>query len=122
METLTREMMLEVWSDLHKDAYGFRPRDWDRVNSLSLEAMTAEYDRMIVALEESIEEDKRQKARAVEEFEASILDTIRLGASDRATAIRWIRDGFNDETVTLDDGYFEYLLGLPYGYVEKNQA
>ena len=111
---------LDAVSDLHKDAYGFRPSasfyfEWD--NSSETEKQ-ATWDRLIEALNYEIENEKRREAAAIEAFEARVADTIRLGASDRATAIRWLAGAViadSDYWYDLDD--VAWVYGLPHGYL-----
>jgi len=85
-------------SDLHKDAYGFRPSAdfmdmWK--NGLSDEGRQAEWDYLCDRLEESIAREKEEAALAVSEFNHRVLETIRYGAGDEETALRWMTQ---DET------------------------
>lgn len=81
------EQAAAIFSDAHKDAYGSRPRfdtsDWT----------VEDFDREIAACSKIIaREEDREDARAREmfkEYEAAIQANLALGASDRATAIRW---------------------------------
>ena len=104
-------------SDLHKDAYGFRPSSlfWSQWNAMNAEQKQAEWEYLCSALEDNIEREKMIEERAVREFEARVTETIESGAGDRATAIRWIlqSEGLDDEE---DMGYVCYCLGLPYSY------
>src|SRR5262245_6716686 len=103
-----------IYSDMHKDAVGFRPRNWETLKDMSVEQYEADmayFDRCI----QSNEADERvREAAAVERFEALIGETIAMGAGDRATAIRWLKDAENADD---DEGFFEYLMGLPYHYL-----
>ena len=79
-------------SDLHKDAYGFRPSvhymvEWDKA---SLSGKQAIWDGLLVDLEREIEQEKLATTRSVEIFEGMITNSIMLGATDRDTAIRWL--------------------------------
>lgn len=112
------DMARSVISDMHKDAYGFRPRGedfWSRLTTL--EACDAEMDRLQVAVDFAREEDIRREDAAIVDFEAAIARTIEVGAGDRDTAIRWLMSAQVDADDQDPQGYFEYLNGLPYGYV-----
>jgi len=79
-------------SDLHKDAYGFRPGfqymvDWVEATSAVKQQI---WDGLLVDLEREIDREKLATTRSVEIFEGMILNSILLGASDRDTAIRWL--------------------------------
>jgi len=109
----------ELYSDLHKDVYGCRPgetgfRYW---SSLDAEGKQQEWDNLIATLSEMEAEKREFQAKQVEKFEARIALTIRCGAKDRVTAIRWILD-CEDQ---LDLKFFgadkvAYEHGFPYNH------
>lgn len=81
----------DLFSDLHKDAYGFRPR----YHSFYDESTTDEerqviWDDTIVALEQAMAAEAEHKARCLRDFEALVQKTIELGARDEETALRWL--------------------------------
>lgn len=112
-ETLSRKEQLEayVW-DLYKEAHGIRPRHLRLVDmtEAELEAMVDDLHREIEMAEKARRADQ---AAAVLRFSKRVEDTIKSGAKDRETALRWIHeaDGSNG-----DDEYLCYLNGLPYGF------
>lgn len=103
-----------LYSDLHKDAYGFRPRNWETVRSWTRSEFDAEVERLAGDLEQAIANEARAKAEAVAKVEATIANLIASGAADRTTAIRWLDDA---NEAGGDLGYLEFLLGLPYGHL-----
>jgi hypothetical protein len=107
----------DTFSDLHKDALGFRPHSgfWHWLKSATDDERQAEWDSLIVALE--TREQQRQEAQraATVRFETLVAKTQAVGARTREDAIRWLMEGESDV------GYFEYLMGIPYGYVNKRQ-
>lgn len=108
-------------SDLHKDAFGFRPcqnwwADWQSMNPIGKQQ---EWDSLIVSLERRIEEDKADEAYAVEKFVKLVETTIAAGAGDVETAHRWIMEASDC------NGDWEYLCwthGLPYRYFKKAET
>ena len=60
---------------------------------------------------EALAREKEEQQLAIAEFEHRVMETIRHGAGDRKTAIRWIVDGLD---VDGDYSYACYKLGLPY--------
>jgi hypothetical protein len=106
-------------SDLHKDAYGFRPASyWFAAwNSMTDAEKQAEWDSLVAAMARREEERLEDEKVGIVRFEQSVARTITSGAGDRATAIKWLRDaeGGND-----DIEFFEYLQGIPYGYIAKS--
>jgi hypothetical protein len=107
------EMARSILSDMHKDAYGFRPRNEEFWAGLDTpEACARRAEDLEPAIRASIEEENAREVRCIEIFEAAIQRTVEVGAGDRETAIRWLRDGEEDAR------YFEYDNGLPYGYLK----
>jgi len=104
-----------IVSDLHKDAFGFRPREafWAEWDASTEDGKQAIWDYLCEALAAEIAAEQRRKDAAIEAFEQRVLELERLGAPDRQTAIRWIVESL-DAGVGDDAGYVCYLLGLPY--------
>ena len=105
-------------SDLHKDAFGFRPSQcwWEQWKSNTPAEKQVEWDSLILAMERSIAEDKASEAFAIKVFGALVASTIETGAKDVETAHRWIMESSDC------NGDWEYLCftyGLPYSYFRK---
>ncbi len=82
----------DLFSDLHKDVYGYRPRgaameDW---NSRTPRQKNELFNALCEELEEVTRDEKRQADRNLFEFTGQIMDMIELGAKDRETALRWM--------------------------------
>jgi hypothetical protein len=106
-----RDELAQIYSDMYKDAHGFRPRiDWRNMTEAELEAAC---DALQPEIEKSIEEERAAQDEAAKRFEARITQTIATGAGDRETAIRWIDQA---EGADGDREYLCYLCGLRYGY------
>jgi hypothetical protein len=107
-------------SDLHKDAYGFRPSPdtWTAWKQMSTEELNADIDYMIELLEQNSKEEERQEFLAVTAFEAYVKQTMSICNVNRATAIQYDMDAHD---VMGDVGYYEYHWGLPYGYINQVQ-
>ena len=89
-----------IFSDLYKDAYGFRPRGHEFYDAGTSDDRKQEiWDFVCEAQQASIEEDRRHEEIAIEKFKTRISEVIALGASDRATALRWMS---SDETFYHD--------------------
>lgn len=109
----------QLYSDFHKELYGFRPRSAtaDQWADLAwLQAQIADLDRAAVGIRA---EEAAQEADAIATFEAAVARSMQAGAPDRATAVRWLREATGDEYAMYDDGMFEYANGLPYGYLKR---
>lgn len=107
-----------ILSDLHKDAYGFRPSEsfYYRWNSSTEAEKQAIWDGLLVALASEIAQEEAERAAAVARFEAQVAENIKLGAQDRETAIRWLVDSLelDEHDLAYGGDYVTYRLNLPY--------
>jgi hypothetical protein len=116
METMTRlEELQSIYWEMHKDAYGFRPRGID-TSTWTEYAFQVEFEHMALTIEANETQRKSAEEKAAVNFEMRVRDIIDLGASDRAMALRWIHEA---EGSNGDNDYLCYLVGLPYGYFDK---
>jgi len=76
----------------HKDAFGVKGRHYD-FDAMSLEDLRSEAAYIERSIEESIAAEQAAEAQALEEFEHCVAETIRYGAGDRQTALRWMTQG-----------------------------
>jgi len=83
-----REALLQIYSDYHKDAYGFRPR-YD-YSAYSLEQLEADFTRFGQMISEAAEAEARDERAAVAAFKSTIRSLIEVGAGDEETALRWL--------------------------------
>ena len=102
--------------DMHKDAYGVRPRCID-TSAWTL----ADFEKEFEVLGKAIEREEVQRLAAEEvamhEFEMRMQDLLRSGAKDRAMALRWVHEA---EGSNGDDEYLCFLVGLPYRYFKES--
>lgn len=110
----------ELVSDLHKDAYGSRPRGdfYEQWSQMTPDEKQAQWDRMISYMEDSIREEQAAQAAAIEITEARVADYRNLQNASRAEVIRWLA---KINGCTYEDGYVDlehlcYRLGVPFGY------
>jgi hypothetical protein len=108
------EQAIEIYSDMHKDAYGFRPR-FDYSN-YTLEQFDAEFKTMSKIIEQADIERKYNESNAVKRFENQLASMMQVGAQTREQALKWIHDA---EQSGGDNDYLAWLLGLPYNYFKK---
>ena len=78
-----------IFSDLHKDAYGFRPRGHEYYEALPARKQEI-WVKVCEDLEAAQEEEARREQEAVAEFKAQITKVIEAGAGNRITALRWM--------------------------------
>jgi hypothetical protein len=107
------EQLQCTYSDAYKDAYGFRPRGF---MSMTVAELREELNRLGAVIADQESQRECDEAEAVTRFEARVAETIKTGASDRETALRWIHQA---EGTDGDDEFLCYNLGLPYNYFRK---
>ena len=117
MESRNYTFNADVLSDLHKDAYGFRPsgdffREWDLLDNDGKQDL---WDSLVDAVHVSIENEREYHQEAIADLEDRIrfmMNTI-VGC-DRDDAIRYLHDVYNTNG---SDEFLEYELGVPFGYL-----
>lgn len=109
----------EIFSDLHKDVYGFRPRGHAFYSADPAEKQRI-WDDLLVDLDAENQRFAEQQRQNVADFERLVAQNVKHGAVDRKTAIQWLIDAEGDDF--YDYGYMEYNYGLPYGFLEKEVA
>ncbi len=119
----TLNQAYSMLSDMHKDAYGFRPRHYR--NDLTIEEVKQEIDKLEVVI---IENDERQRAWEMEQemsFKALLGKTICLGAEDEETALKWVVEGsIDDPTDYFEIENFLFIYGMmhtDYGKIIKKR-
>ena len=86
-----------IISDLHKDAYGFRPSSywWQEWKACDEDGRQQIWDDLCEAVDAEIVAQKARDDEALKDFQAGVEQTIKLGAPDRDTAILWIVDSLD---------------------------
>jgi len=85
MNTDTLSFSWGMYSDLHKDVYGHRPRNWDELEALTPEQAQREWDYLIAEL-------RNQELLNAQELENGIKQMMSYGATTREQAFRWLED------------------------------
>ena len=117
METQTYTFDSRILSDLHKDAYGFRPsetfyREWDCLDDDGKQDL---WNQLVDAVGDSIREEERYHNMAIAEFEGWVKQTMKIVVdSTREDCIRMMHDAHDTRG---DVEYLEHCLGVPYGYL-----
>jgi len=109
------EQAQATYWDMHKDAYGFRPRGVD-TSSWTLEQFQEEFVILGQAIDREETARKAAESKAVELFERRVAELISTGAKDSEMAMRWIHEA---EDTNGDNDYLAWTLGLPYQYFRK---
>lgn len=107
------EQMAITYSDMYKDAHGFRPRQdtstWTEFD------FGQEFEFLQAVIDRKMEDQRAAEEIAADRFEDRVVQMIALGAKDREAALRWIMEA--DEA----GGDWDYLCfknGLRYGYFQ----
>lgn len=108
------EQLQSEYSDFHKEAYGFRPRH--DTSAWTVKDFKRVFEQLGKICEANAIEQADSERFAAAKFEEQILKLIKFGAADRAAAIRWLHQA---EKTDGDNGFLEYKLGLPYGYLSQ---
>ena len=112
------EQAQATYWDMHKDAYGVRPRCID-TSAWTLEDFEAEFVILGQAIEREEIARRASEAKAVEAFERRVAELISMGAQDYEMAMRWIHEA---EDTNGDNDYLAWSLGLPYRYFSKQSV
>lgn len=104
-----REQLLTYISDVHKDAYGFRPRgkygdDW------TVEELKQELDRLVDYANEVYEEEQKLAEANADAFDEQIIAVQASGAANREQAIKWLVEA--DEDALWDIEHYVWKQGF----------
>ena len=107
----SRQNLLAIYSDIHKDATGSRPRDWAAIQLKSNKELLEDIEYFSKVADEEIERERAAQAEQKKLWEAHIAGIMRDNNVDRATALRWDMDAMD---VNGDMGYYIYLWNMDY--------
>ena len=120
METRNYDFDADTLSDLHKDAYGFRPRGeefWVEWDSADNDGKQRIWDDLLDAADRAAETEREIQQEAIAEFESTVRSIMAsVAGSTREDAIRYLHDQF-DTQGSIES--LEYELGVPFGYISK---
>ena len=105
-----------TYSDFHKDAYGFRPRN--DISNWTLEDFDREFAVFARVCEENRIQEAAAEAEAIVRFEDRVLTLMHTG-TNRERVIAWLMDA---EGANGDYEYFCFTQGLPYGYFKEMEV
>ena len=106
-----RNDLLSFYSDAHKDAYGYRPRDWATIMLKSTDELRSDINQFQFEsnLQEECERDREEQAK--QRWTAHIEGIMRDNGVNRATALRWDMEAMD---ASDDVGFYCYLWSLNY--------
>ena len=115
-----------IISDLHKDAYGFRPTaEFFTLWKLSSDDQKQEiWDDLIAIVERAVDEEEAADKAASEALEAQISVLIQSGAAYRETAIQMIVESLelSEAELTYGGEHVCFLMGVPFSYRNEFNA
>jgi len=111
--TVLEQAHYTYW-EMHKDAYGFRPRGID-TSTWTLAEFEAEFVVLGQAIEAGEKARQEEESRAIVEFENRVTNLMHTG-TNRESVISWLMDA---ESANGDFEYFCFTQGLPYQYFHK---
>ena len=117
-----RDSLIHLYSDFHKDAYGYRPTY--NYSALTTEELEADYEEFGRVCKENAEEEAKAEKIAIEKFNETVKKMVKMGAKNTKTALRWICEaGVEEDGWDMD--YFLWKMGIskytPAGLVIHNK-
>lgn len=108
----------ELYSDLFKDAHGYRPSSEDRLQweESTPEQKQVRWHTMLALLQDSAAEQLKGENRAAARFEEKVKGVMAEHGLTRELAIRRLFQAENDDYVFSDPDYYCHIHRLPYGY------
>ena len=119
INTFTNSRDGDIYSDLHKDVYGFRPRG---IEFVSIEEFDADFKRLVEKLSEQQDEDEIRQTKNFERFVARVAETQKLvQGTDRTRAIEIIAEaeGEMDHYKFYGAERLEWIFDLKYGSIKS---
>ena len=107
-----------IVSDLHKDAYGFRPsstwmRAWHEMDDAGKQE---EWERLCDMMESEATAEREREEIAHKRWSQHITDMMSVNGISKSTAIRWDMQAMDAEG---EVGYYCFKWGLAYSNEEK---
>lgn len=109
----------ELFSDLHKDAYGFRPSGagFNCWNAMTPDQKQARWDQMVIDL--ATNEENRAREEEANAIDFVIAMDFAMSETPGLTQRQYVIS-MMEENMALDDPDFLcYKLGLKYGFLDK---
>jgi hypothetical protein len=103
----------QVVSDLHKEAYGFRPTTgfWEEWAGSNSDQKQVTWDRLILVAAEEEEWERQAQQKA---YKAWVIRIDTMVANGMGNTAEVIREDMESKYVGQDVGYYCYLNNLPY--------
>ena len=105
-----KEQLLTYISDVHKDAYGFRPRGL--YNDLSVPELKLALDKLYEAASEEADRIHLMEKRAWLALKSHYANLVSMGAKDFRQALAWDMEA--EDVESWDFGFYCYHKNIPY--------
>jgi len=114
-ELTEQEQLLQYISDMHKSAYGSRPRGG--YDHMSVEELKVELDKLSNIANDVYEQEKAYEEECADEFDSLVLSIQASGAGNRETALKWLLESSDC------GGDLEYFIwGHGFLFTDRGQA
>ena len=102
----------QILSDLHKDAFGYRPSAdfWVNWKELSDIGKQREWDYMVSVLKRTMEREQEEELTALADFEADLAKIMEIGCCDEKTALAWMTPIEFEENENLNSQDIEHWV------------
>ena len=109
-----KEQLLSIISDVHKDAYGFRPRSG--YSDLSVKELNIELDRLSEAASEEATRIENLQIQNWTDLKSHYASLVNMGAKDFRQALEWDMQAEDCiyEGGYMDFGMYCYTKGIEY--------
>ena len=119
LATESRQNLLAIYSDVHKDAIGSRPYNWSEVCKKTDSELLEDIEYYSKLAEQKAELERRDQADQRARWNAHILSIMQDNGVNRGTALRWDMEAMDAAGVGDDVGYYCFLWNL--GYELENE-
>ena len=115
----------QIVSDLHKDAYGYRPVAawWTEWRLSDDDGKQQIWDAVVRASQLAVALDEQERLVAKADFEEKLAQFLDLADGDRETALRWFIDSLpeyeRDMAISYGADYLMYHFNLPSSYFNE---
>jgi hypothetical protein len=109
---------IDSFSDLHKDARGFRPSEgfWQWVNNATPDELQEKWDSLTEELNQAIAEEKAMEERCLVLFKE---DLVRMSAANSISIPEAINIMHQINGTRGDNEFLDYQYGVAYGTIAK---
>ena len=108
----------DIYSDLHKDVYGFRPRG---ITFASIENFDADFKNLVEKLSVQIDEDAIRQSANLKKFKERVAETMLLCNCDKVRAVEIIADAEDEADAYKFYGAerLEWCFDLKFGALKQ---